>query len=123
MSGKDCWYIVDGYRPSVEPGGAKNLLGHEWYGLLNCNECDAHVLIDIFYEDREPVLGIPLTVPAQRLRGFYSHDLEKLGGVKLGAGEQYSMRIRSDVGVVVQYGRLDINQPNMAYLATMGHAE
>jgi hypothetical protein len=33
------------------------------------------------------------------------------------------MRIRSDIGIVVQYGRLDVTQPNMAFLATLGHAE
>ena len=36
---------------------------------------------------------------------------------------QYSLRIRSDVGVVVQYGRMDINQSNLAYIATLGYPE
>ena len=123
MSGKECWYVVDGYRPPVSEGEVKNYRGHECYMILNCNEQDARVLIDIFYMDKPPVLGIPLTVPAQRLANFYSDDVEKLGGVKLGVGEDYSMRFRSDVGVVVQYGRMDVNQSNLAYLATMGYGE
>lgn len=121
--GKDCWYVVDGYRPPLSKGGADNYKGHECYMLLNCNEQDAHVLIDIFYKDKEPVLGIEYTVPAQRLASFYSEDAEVLGGVKLGIAEEYSIRFRSDVGIVVQYGRMDINQPNLAYLATMGYGE
>jgi hypothetical protein len=123
MYGKDCWYVVDGYRPPVNAGGRSDYKGHECYMILNCNEQDAHVLIDIFYKDKPPVLGIPLTVPAQRMVNFYSDDVETLGGVKLSIGEDYSMRFRSDVGVVVQYGRMDINQPNLAYLATMGYAD
>lgn len=123
VSGKDCWYIVDGYRPPVHQGEADNYKGHECYMMLNCNQQDAHVLVDIYYEDRPPVLGIPFLVPAERLVSFYSDEVEKLGGVKLDIAEQYSIRIRSDVGIVVQYGRMDVNQPNLAYLATMGYAD
>lgn len=122
MYGKECWYIVDGYRPPVAQGDVKNYKGHECYMLLNCNEQDANVLIDIFYKDRDPVLGIKFKVPAQRLATFYSDD-EKTLGVKLDIQEEYSIRIRSDVGVVLQYGRMDINQPNLAYLATMGYGQ
>ena len=123
MNGKECWYVVDGYRPPVNAGGRSDYKGHECYMILNCNEADAHVLIDIFYKDKPPVLGIPFTVPAQRMANFYSDEVETLGGVKLDIGEDYSMRFRSDIGVVVQYGRMDINQPNLAYLATLGYAE
>lgn len=123
MGGRTSWYIVDGYRPPVSAGGAKDYMGHEWYGILNCNEVDAHILIDIYFRDKAPVLGIPFTVPAQRIGDFYSYQLEEMGGPKLNIGEQYSMRIRSDIGVILQYGRMDVNQSNLAYLATMGHAE
>lgn len=34
-----------------------------------------------------------------------------------------SMYIRSDVDVVVQYGRMDVNQDNLAYMVTMGYGE
>lgn len=122
-NGSKSWYIVDGYRPPLHQGEAKDYAGHEWYGILNCNKEDAHVLIDIFFTDRPPVLGIPFLVPAQRLGDFYSHQLEEMGGVKLDIGQQYSLRIRSDIGVVLQYGRMDVNQPNLSYLATMGHAD
>lgn len=123
MNGKECWYVVDGYRPPVSSGGREDYKGHECYMILNCNEQDAHILIDIFYKDKPPVLAIPFTVPAQRMANFYSDDAETLGGVRLNIGEDYSMRFRSDIGVVVQYGRMDINQPNLAYLATMGYAD
>jgi hypothetical protein len=90
--------------------------------ILNVNEVDAHVLIDIYFEDKDPVEHIPLTVPAKRVKAFRSSDTDLLG-VELQVDEQYSMRIRSDVGIVVQYGRLDVAQPNMAFLATLGYPE
>ena len=123
MSGKKQWYIVDGYRPSPTPDPAAVYEGHESIMILNPNPKDAHVLISVFFEDRDPVENIPYLVPAKRIRCFKSHEKEVLGGLEIGVGVQYSMQIKSDVGVVVQYGRLDVQQPNMAYMALMADAE
>ena len=122
MPGKSTWYVVDGYRPNPSEAIPNDYVGHECYMILNVNDVDAHVLIDIYFADREPIEGIPLTVKAKRIRAFRSSESDLLG-VDLGVNHQYSMRFRSDVGVVVQYGRLDVTQPNMAFLATMGYAE
>ena len=119
MSGKKQWYIVDGYRPSPTPDPAAVYEGHESIMILNPNPKDAHVLISVFFEDRDPVENIPYLVPAKRIRCFKSHEKDVLGGLEIGVGVQYSMQIKSDVGVVVQYGRLDVQQPNMAYMALM----
>ena len=123
MSGKKQWYIVDGYRPSPTPDPAAVYEGHESIMILNPNAEDAHVLISVYFEDRDPVEDIPYLVPAKRIRCFKSHEKEALGGLEIGIGVQYSMQIKSDVGVVVQYGRLDVQQPNMAYMALMADAE
>lgn len=122
MNGKQQWYIVDGYRPSPTPDPSAVYEGHESIMILNPNDLDANVCIDIYFEDREPVENIPYLVPAKRIRCFKSHD-ESVLGFRMEVGLQYSMRIRSDVGVVVQYGRLDVQQPNMAYMALMAQAE
>lgn len=119
MNGKKQWYIVDGYRPSPTPDPAAVYEGHESIMILNPNPKDAHVLISVFFEDREPVEDIPYLVPAKRIRCFKSHEKDVLGGLEIGVGVQYSMQIKSDVGVIVQYGRLDVQQPNMAYMALM----
>ena len=123
MSGKKQWYIVDGYRPSPTPDPAAVYEGHESIMILNPNAKDAHVLISVYFEDRDPVEDIPYLVPAKRIRCFKSHESEVLGGLEIGVGVQYSMQIKSDVGVVVQYGRLDVQQPNMAYMALMADSE
>ena len=48
---------------------------------------------------------------------------DDVGGVVLGRQEQYSLRFRSDVNVVIQYGRMDLAQPNLAYIGLMGYSE
>ena len=123
MNGKKKWYIVDGYRPSPAPDPAANYKGHESVMILNTNDVDANVRISVYFEDRDPVENIPYLVPAKRIRCFTTDDKEALGGLELGIGVQYSMEISSDVGVIVQYGRLDVQQPNMAYMALMAQSE
>ena len=123
MSGKKDWYIIDGYRPSPVPDPEAEYIGHESVMILNTNDVDAHILISVYFEDRDPVENIPYTVPAKRIRTFKTDDSEALGGLSLAVGVQYSMVIKSDVGVHVQYGRLDVQQPNMAYMALMAHGE
>ena len=36
-------------------------------------------------------------------------------------GRQYAMKVESDVPVIVQYGRLDARQTNLAYYTVMGY--
>ena len=123
MSGKTCWHIVDGYRPPAHEGGCNDYEGHECIMILNCNEQDAHCLIDVFFADRDPVLGIPYVAKAQRISAFRSNDASVFGDLVLPESYQYSLRVRSDIGVIVQYGRMDINQKNLAYIATLGYPE
>ncbi|MEG1515043.1 MAG: sensory rhodopsin transducer [Clostridia bacterium] len=122
MAGKNSWYIVDGYRPPVEKGGA-TYEGHEAIMILNPNTVDAHCQLDLYFMDRAPVLGIAYTAPAQRVSCFRTNDKHVFGEVALEVNQQYSLCVRSDVGVIVQYGRCDINQDNLAYIATMGYAQ
>jgi len=123
MSGKKSWYIVDGYRPPEKQGDIEDYKGHECIMILNCNDEDAHVKIDVYFMDKPPVLGIDYIAPARRISAFRSDDESVFGELKLEIEEQYSLNITSDIGIVVQYGRMDINQSNLSYLATLGFAE
>lgn len=123
MSGKKQWYIVDGYRPSPQPDPNAVYEGHESIMILNTNAQDAHVLISVYFEDREPVENISFTVPAKRIKCFKSDDSTVFGDLKIGVGVQYSLSITSDIGIIVQYGRLDVQQTNMAYMALMAQSE
>lgn len=121
--GKKNWSIVDGYRPPRHKGECDNYVGHECVMILNRTKQDAHCLIDIYFEDKDPVLGIPFTAKAERISSFYTDNAEMFGGLGIDPMVQYSMYIRSDTEIVVQYGRMDVNQDNLAYMVTLGYGE
>ena len=45
---------------------------------------------------------------------------DEIGGVDLKRLYQYSLRLRSETEVVVQFGRMDVTQPNCSYIGLMG---
>lgn len=120
--GKKDWYIIDGYRPPKDPGQVP-YEGHEAIMILNTGKKDANCLIDVYFDDRPPVLGIPYVAPAERISCFRSNDKSVFGDCELKVNMQYSLRIRSDEEIIVQYGRCDVSQSNLAYLATLGYAD
>jgi len=122
-NGKKNWYIVDGYLPYEGEVRDAGFQGHEAVMLLNCNTSDAHVLIDVYYEDCEPVKDIAVIVEAERVKCLRMDKPDDIGGIVLERQQQYSLRIRSDVNIIVQYGRMDIAQPNLAYIGLMGYHE
>jgi hypothetical protein len=46
-----------------------------------------------------------------------------IGGLEIPVLTQYSLRVRSDKNIVVQFGRLDTTQNNMAYYGVAGYYE
>jgi len=122
-NGKRNWYVVDGYLPYPNPVESSNFQGHEAIMILNCNEIDANIVLDVYYEEKAPVKDISITVRAERVLCLRMDKPEDIGGITLNRQEQYSIRISSDVNVVVQYGRMDITQPNLAYIGTIGYGE
>lgn len=117
------WYIVDGYLPYAGKVEGEPFEGHEAVMILNCQEIAAEVFMDIYYEDRDPDEQIPIVVPAKRVKCLRMDRPEDIGGIRLDRQLQYSLRFRSNVEVVIQYGRMDIAQPNLAYIGMMGYAE
>jgi len=49
--------------------------------------------------------------------------LDRLDGVKIPYRTQYAIKVESDAGVFVSYGRLDTAQPNFTLVGLMGSAE
>jgi hypothetical protein len=89
---------------------------------------DAHALpinrmrLDIYFEDRKPASGIEFEVGAERVLCIRMDHPEQLNGVKIPPLTQYALRIVSDRRVIIQFGRLDATQVNLAYYTTMGYA-
>jgi len=118
MYGKKVWFFPDGDRP---PLGDSAMKGHESYVVLNPNDADAHVEFTLYFEDREPIRSIRMTVGRERVKCFQTHNPDHFGVHTLPIATQYAAKVESDVPVIVQYGRLDERQVNLAYYTTMGY--
>ncbi len=116
--GHRVWIFPDGDLPPKGEEGLP-LEGHESLIVLNTGDEDAHIEIDVYFEDREPETGLKVEVPARRVRCFRIDQPLGDRGFQVPFG-QYALRLRSDVPVVAQIGRADVRQPNLAYYTTIG---
>lgn len=122
-NGKKNWYIVDGWIPAQRESKESSYEGHEALLVLNCNDKDVKIYIDFYFEDKDPIENVEFTIPAKRVKCFRMDKPEQIGGVVLGRLYQYSLRVRSEQEVVVQFGRMDVTQPNCSYIGLMGYGE
>ncbi|MBN1834250.1 MAG: hypothetical protein JW820_00295 [Spirochaetales bacterium] len=120
--GSKLWFVADGYLPLQARTDDSGFEGHEAIMILNCNDREARVRMDVYFEDHEPIEGVELSVPARRVRCFRMDHPQEIGGVQIERLEQYALRFRSDIEVVVQYGRMDVSQANLAYIGMMAHS-
>jgi hypothetical protein len=118
-NGAKIWYFVDGYLPAkVGPGP---LEAHEALMLLNANSFPADVRIDVYFEDKDPVKDIKVVVDPERVRALRLDHPDDIGGVAIPPLTQYSIRVRSELEIIAQFGRLDTTQVNMAYYSCPGY--
>lgn len=106
--------FVDGDLPGN--GDDMSLPGHEALMITNKNIVDAHIIANIYFEDKPPVKGLHLTVPAERVVCFRT-DLplgEENFRIPFG---QYSLELESDIEVCASFGRLD-RRHNLGYYVT-----
>jgi hypothetical protein len=119
--GARTWFFPDGYIPAESKEGS--LPSHEALMLLNTGSLPARAELDVYFEDRDPVKGIPIEVGAERVVMIRMDNPGQLGGLAIPRLTQYALRVRSDRKVIAQFGRLDATQPNLAYYCTIGYAE
>ena len=118
QEGHKTWVVPDGWLPPA--GGDGDLINHESLMIMNTGKKKAQIKVDIYFDDRDPVRDLPLTVEAERIRAIRLDSPDELG-FKLPRATQYALRIKSDVKVIVQYGRMDVRQANLAYYGTMAY--
>ena len=117
VCGKKNWIIPDCELP---PEGEGILKGHESVIIVNDTDETAHIKVKLFFPDKEPYTDITWTVDAQRVRCFRMNNLEDMCGFEVERETQYAMKLESSCEIVVQYGRLDNRQTNLAYYTTLG---
>ena len=102
--GKRKWFVPDAYLPSLSTGDA---VSHEAACLLNTSEEDATVRFTFYFEDRDPIGPVAVTLGARRTWHVRLDDAGSLGGVELPRDVPYAYTVESDVPVVLQHSRLD----------------
>jgi hypothetical protein len=117
MQGKKNWVFCDGDLP---PAGDAEPLGHEALMVTNLCPDDAHLTIDLLFEDKPPVKGLVDVVGGERVRCFRLDQPLGTRAFKIPKG-QYSLVLHSDVPVVACFGRLDVRQANLAYYSVQGY--
>ena len=118
MAGKKIWWIPDGDLP--EPIEGDRFISHESLMVLNPNDQPAELVLTFYWTDRAPDLLSGIVVDPERVRCI---RIDQLDGIDVPYRTQYALKIESDTGIFVQYGRLDTAQPNFAIEGIMGISE
>ncbi len=119
MEGARVWLIPDRYIPEHSTG---DQVSHEAICVLNTSAQEAHLAISFFFEDREPIKEVRVTVGAERTRHIRTDQPAQLGGAEIPKGVPYAVRVESDVLVCVQHSRLDTSQPALALMTSVAYA-
>ena len=119
--GRKRWAIAEGYIPQGSHGHAPEFESHETACLLNTGERDAHVVLTVFFRDREPAGPYRITLGARRTLHLRFNDLRDPEPIP--KATDYASVFESDVPIVVQHTRLDSRQMHNALLSTIAYAE
>jgi hypothetical protein len=118
--GKKRWAIAEGYIPSGSISDDRRLVSHETACILNAGDKEAHLVVTVFYANREPV-PYRVTVPARRTLHLRFNDLKDPEPIPLDT--DYSSVFESDVPIVVQHTRLDSRRAEISLLSTIAYAD
>ena len=118
--GKKLWLIPDCELP---PEGEGVLKGHESVIIVNDSDEEAIINVTVYFADKDKYENIKWAVGAGRVRCFRMNNPEDMCGYIVPLETQYAMKLSSNCNIVVQYGRLDNRQTNLAYYTTMAYSE
>lgn len=120
-AGRHVWYIPDADLPWPDRYGPFE--GHESLLIFNVSGRDADLLIDLYWADAEPTLGLRAQVGAQRIACLHPPYGRPAEGepAEVPVRTQYAIRVRSSVPVICQYGRIEC-RPAFGMYTTMGWA-
>lgn len=118
--GKKNWIIPDCELPEAGEGVLK---GHESVIVVNDNDFAVKINVTLYFADKDCYNNIEWTVGKKRVRCFRMNNKDDMSGFVVPYDTQYAMKLEADGNIVVQYGRLDNRQTNLAYYTTLGYAE
>ena len=109
------WLIPDCYLPG---GGDDDLPGHEAICILNHTTQDVELLIDVYFTDQDPIRDVKMVVPAERSAHWGIGGPYRLEAVDIPENTPFSLRVRSEVPVGIQYTRV-LAKPGQLGLMTV----
>ena len=118
-AGRQRWFVPDAYLPAESSHGVES---HEAACLLNVSEQDARVTFTFYFEDREPIGNVVLSLGARRTRHVRLDRADELG-VELPRGTPFAYAVESDVPVVLQHSRLDTTAGGYTLFTTIAYSE
>ena len=118
--GRRRWAIAEGWIPSESTGDDPATQSHETACILNAGDRDAHVVITVHFEDRDPV-AYRVTVGARRTLHVRLDRLRDPAPIPRDTA--YASVIESDVPIVVQHTRLDSRRHANGLLTTIAYGE
>lgn len=118
--GKKKWIIPDCELP---PEGEGVLKGHESVIIVNDNDFDVNIKVTLYFCEEPCYNKIQWTVKAKSVRCFRMNNPADMSGYIVPLETQYAMKVESSGKIVLQYGRLDNRQVNLAYYTTLGFGE
>ena len=118
--GQTLWAIPGGHIPLEGTGREPEFSSYDKLNVLNAGDTDAQLELTIYHHGREPVGPYTFKVAARRCRQVRVNDLIEPEAVPL--DEDYSLVIRCDVSVVVQFTRQDTRSAANALCGTVPFA-
>ena len=118
--GKKNWVFCDGYLPPH--GDNPDFEGHEALMITNLNKEDAEIELTFVFEDKAPIEGIRYTLKGMRTTCIRLDQPLGESKIMLGEAVQYTVWVKSSIGVCACFGRLDVRQTNMAYYSVEGYS-
>lgn len=118
--GKKDWIIPDCELPQEGEGVLK---GHESVIIVNDTNKPAKIKVKLYFADKECYNNIIWEVQPKKVRCFRMNNKTDMCDFVVPFDTQYAMKIESNVKIVLQYGRLDNRQTNLAYYTTLGYSE
>lgn len=117
--GKKNWIIPDCELPEEGEGVLK---GHESVIVVNDSDVKATIKVKLYFADKPSYNDIVWEVEPQMVRCFRMNNKDDMSGYTVPYETQYAMKLESNTQIVVQYGRLDNRQVNLAYYTTLGYS-
>ena len=115
--GRTTWVIPDMFWPKSSAPGV--YVSHEEICVLNASETDCELDIELFFENRDPIV-LAAGCEARRTKHIRMDTVLDGEGKNIPRGVAYAAVITCSVPCVVQYTRLDASQSANSQMTTMG---